>query len=47
MRRFVTFWRRYREARAWRKPVLWSLRFATYRRVGQPPLKTRAKRSEA
>jgi hypothetical protein len=47
MKTFMTFWRRYREARGWGKPMLWSLRFATYRRVGAPPLKARAKRSEA
>ncbi len=43
----MTFWRRYREARAWGKPMLWSVRFAAYRRVGPPPLRAETKRSQA
>jgi hypothetical protein len=43
----MTFWSRYRTARGWRKPMLWSLRYASYRRVGPPALKSEPKRSQA
>jgi hypothetical protein len=35
----MILWRRYRTARGWGKPWLWSLRYATFRRVGLPPQK--------